>query len=142
MPRPSLITSRFACPCCGYPTLTELANYEICELCNWEDDGQSEAEANEVWGGPNANYSLAEARKNFLQYRVMYTPGRDQRIAKGDSKLEYETKGLLIEAFKKLRSSQQYMPEVEAEIERLEKALRDETTRQIREYERRGAGGA
>jgi hypothetical protein len=142
MPKPSLITSRFACPCCGYPTLDELANYEICELCNWEDDGQGDAEANEVWGGPNSDYSLTEARQNFLKYRVMYAPGRDQRITKGDSTLEYETKGLLVEAFSKLKSSQHSMPEVEAEVARLEKTLRDETTRQIREYERRSSGGA
>jgi Cysteine-rich CPCC len=142
MPRPSLITSRFACPCCGYPTLGELANYEICELCNWEDDGQGEAEANEVWGGPNSDYSLTEARQNFLQYRVIYAPGRDQRITKGDSTLEYETKGLLLEAFTKLQSSPHPVPEVEAEVARLEKVLRDETTRQIREHERRGSSGA
>ena len=99
MPELSPTLSRYRCPCCGYPTLTERAAYEICELCNWEDDGQDEAAANEVWGGPNSDYSLAEARANFLQYRVMYAPGRDQRIIKGDSMLEYETKGLLIEAF-------------------------------------------
>ena len=99
MQKLSHLASRFACPCCGYPTLGEPAAYEICELCNWEDDGQDEAAANEVWGGPNSDYSLAEARANFLQYRVMYAPGRDQRIIKGDSMLEYETKGLLIEAF-------------------------------------------
>jgi hypothetical protein len=142
MPKSNLIASRFSCPCCGYPTLTELASYEICELCNWEDDGQGDEDANEVWGGPNSDYSLAEARKNFLQYRVMYAPGRDQRITKGDSKIEYETKGLLMDAFLRLRSSPQLGAEIEAEVARLEKALREETTRQIREYERRNAGGA
>ena len=28
------------CPCCGYPTLTERAGYEVCRICAWEDDGQ------------------------------------------------------------------------------------------------------
>ncbi|MCB0108246.1 MAG: hypothetical protein KDE53_20135 [Caldilineaceae bacterium] len=26
-----------ACPCCGYDTLTQPANYEVCEICFWED---------------------------------------------------------------------------------------------------------
>ena len=26
-----------ACPCCGYQTLTQPANYEVCEICFWED---------------------------------------------------------------------------------------------------------
>lgn len=59
------IYSRFKCPCCGYPTLDERAAYDICVLCNWEDDGQDDPNADEVWGGPNAGYSLTEARKNF-----------------------------------------------------------------------------
>ena len=33
-----------------------------------QDDGQGEEEANEVWGGPNGNLSLFEARQNFLTY--------------------------------------------------------------------------
>jgi len=72
----------------------------------------------------------------------MYAPGRDQRIIKGDSMLEYETKGLLIEAFSKLRSSTCPMPEVEAEVVRLERVLRDEVTHQIRQYERRNSSEA
>jgi hypothetical protein len=37
--------ARFACPCCGRRTLTELydaskgTGYDICAHCNWEDDG-------------------------------------------------------------------------------------------------------
>jgi hypothetical protein len=30
---------RLSCPCCGYPTLGASGAYEICFLCNWEDDG-------------------------------------------------------------------------------------------------------
>lgn len=39
--------------------------YDICPVCFWEDDGQGEAEADEVWGGPNKNLSLRQAQKNF-----------------------------------------------------------------------------
>jgi hypothetical protein len=33
----------YPCPCCGEKTLKELGEYEICKVCDWEDDpGQSE----------------------------------------------------------------------------------------------------
>lgn len=50
------------CPSCGYPTLSERMNYEICDICYWEDDGQDDKEADEVWGGPNQSLSLTESR--------------------------------------------------------------------------------
>jgi len=51
--------------------------FEICILCNWEDDGQDDPYADEVWGGPNGDYSLTEARKNFKENLIMY---RDKKI--------------------------------------------------------------
>ena len=54
-----------ACPCCGLLTLTERAAYEICRECNWEDDGQSDADADVVRGGPNGTLSLTAARKIY-----------------------------------------------------------------------------
>lgn len=132
------ISARVQCPCCGYPTLSEEAAYEICELCNWEDDGQGEAEAHEVWGGPNSDYSLAEARENFKRFRVMYAPGRDQRITPGDSPLIYETKERLMETFQKLaHASAADVSDIESEIARLEQVLADELHRSVREYEAR-----
>jgi hypothetical protein len=65
---------RYVCPCCNYPTLIGRNSYEICGLCFWEDDGQDENNANEVVGGPNQDYSLTEARNNFVQYLSMYRP--------------------------------------------------------------------
>ena len=61
------------CPCCGYPTLDSRGDNEICELCGWEDDGQDDPHASEVWG-TNSDYSLAEARDNFRRYMTMYRP--------------------------------------------------------------------
>ena len=29
---------RYDCPCCHYPMLVERGGYDICRLCNWEDD--------------------------------------------------------------------------------------------------------
>lgn len=63
---------RYACPCCGFLTLTERGGYEICGICDWEDDGQDDPRADEVWGGPNGDYSLAEARSNFKACLTMY----------------------------------------------------------------------
>jgi hypothetical protein len=73
---------RATCPCCGYPTINGRAAYDICSLCGWEDDGQDDAEnappgcfpPEEVAGGPNLDYSLSEARENFVQYVTMYRP--------------------------------------------------------------------
>ena len=55
----------FTCPGCGYPTLTERGSYDICDVCNWEDDNQDDNEADKVWGGPNGNLSLTENRINI-----------------------------------------------------------------------------
>lgn len=66
--------ARFVCPCCNYPTLLGRISYEICGLCDWEDDGQDDDDMDEVAGGPNSNYSLTEARRNFKKHLTMYRP--------------------------------------------------------------------
>jgi hypothetical protein len=131
-----IFSERVCCPCCGYPTLDSNADYEICELCNWEDDGQTDDDADEVRGGPNADYSLTEARCNFLQYRVMYHPDREMRITGGDSPLEWETKGKLMDTFKLLESNAGDQEVLQNKILRLEEVLRNETARQVKEYEK------
>jgi cysteine-rich CPCC protein len=55
----------FTCPVCGYPTHLERGGFDICHLCNWEDDGQDDPAADEVKGGSNGDFSLREARENF-----------------------------------------------------------------------------
>jgi hypothetical protein len=129
------ISSRVQCPCCGYPTLREAAAYEICELCNWEDDGQGEGEANEVLGGPNGAYSLVEARRNFQKYLVMYAPDRDTRIAP-DSDREQGAKRALIIAFDRLEQiAEAQRNGLLAEIERQEAVFRKELHRKVGNYE-------
>lgn len=44
----------FACPCCGYLTLDERGEFEICNVCFWEDDDQDEHDAEIVQSGPNS----------------------------------------------------------------------------------------
>lgn len=60
----------YACPCCGYLTLAERGQYEICPVCFWEDDGQDAHDAGRVRGGPNRNLSLLDGRRNFVVYGV------------------------------------------------------------------------
>lgn len=55
------------CPCCGFKTLHGRGQDEICEVCFWHDDGQDDAEVDEVWGGPNRYLSLRQARRNFAE---------------------------------------------------------------------------
>ena len=49
------------CPCCGAKTLSEAGAYEICEICDWEDDPVQAADPDYA-GGANT-LSLNEARK-------------------------------------------------------------------------------
>jgi hypothetical protein len=64
----------FLCPCCYLPTLTTRQGFEICSICGWEDDGQDDQNADKILGGPNSNYSLTEARMNFITYFTSYRP--------------------------------------------------------------------
>lgn len=58
----------YACPCCRLLTLEARCQWEICTECGWEDDGQDDLNADEVWGGPNGSQSLTDARTNYAQY--------------------------------------------------------------------------
>ena len=78
--REPILDGRFACPCCGRPSLAVPAEYDICPICFWEDDGQDDPHAAEVWGGPNRDYSLAEARENFRGHGTMYRPSDRKRF--------------------------------------------------------------
>ena len=62
-PRPS--GELYRCPCCHSKTLPERGGYDICPVCFWEDDGQDDERADEVWGGPNRDVSLTQARTNY-----------------------------------------------------------------------------
>jgi hypothetical protein len=131
----ALLLSRVNCPCCKFPTLKRSADDEICGLCNWQDDGQDDESAHEVWGGPNSMYSLLDARSNFYKYRVIFEPEKDTRIC-ADSPLTFETKGKLIKAFQEFAiASSSNKTEIATLIVQLESILDSELTREIREFE-------
>lgn len=58
----------FACPCCGYLTFDEEppGTFEICPVCNWEDD-EVQFRDPSYEGGAN-EVSLDQSRKNFLSF--------------------------------------------------------------------------
>ncbi len=62
---PEQSAKAFRCPCCKFKTLHGRGGYEICCVCYWEDDGQDEADAERVLGGPNGSLSLRQAQINF-----------------------------------------------------------------------------
>jgi hypothetical protein len=55
------------CQCCGYRTLPEPPDHQICEVCFWQEDGQGDEDADMVLGGPNYDLSLTRARLNYAQ---------------------------------------------------------------------------
>lgn len=137
-----LRTASARCPCCGYVTLHERGGYEICPLCGWEDDGQDHPHADEVWGGPNGDLSLAEARRNFRDHLTMYRAGEDTRVGGEDSPAEARAKRAILAAFHRL-SAHPPAPEVErlwASVDENEAVLDAELHRRIWEYEQRGDG--
>ena len=84
---------RSTCPCCGYPTIAQRHAYDICALCDWEDDGQDDPwycpphrgiDPAKVNGGPNGDYSLREARANFQEHGTQYRPS-DPTFLRGRS---------------------------------------------------------
>ena len=39
---------KYTCPCCGYQSLDSDGDYDICEICFWEDDPYQKLNANEL----------------------------------------------------------------------------------------------
>jgi hypothetical protein len=58
----------YRCPCCNCKTLFARGGFEICPVCFWQDDGQDDADADIVLGGPNGLLSLTQARANYQEF--------------------------------------------------------------------------
>lgn len=85
----------YICPCCNFPTLSERWGFEICILCNWEDDGQDNHNADKILGWPNGNYSLTEARENFRLHLTSYRPSDKYHYERTTVKKTYNGKIIL-----------------------------------------------
>lgn len=57
---------KFACPCCGFFTLDDKGNYDICPVCFWEDDLYDRLHPDEE--SACNHISLNQARKNYLAF--------------------------------------------------------------------------
>ncbi len=68
--------SSVPCQVCGNFTISEHGSFEICYVCFWEDDGLY-TDPDEVWGGPNGELSLSQARKNFIEFGACDKKHRD-----------------------------------------------------------------
>ncbi len=71
------MNEKLSCPCCGYKTLDEIGEWEICSVCWWEDDGQDNQDADKVKGGPNGTLSLTQARINFINHGISSPSRKD-----------------------------------------------------------------
>ena len=127
--------------CCGYDTLGEFfegrGNYEICDLCKWEDDPrQNDGNADFVMGGPNGRYSLTEARQNFKKHLIMFDE-KDSRFRQ--SKTEIEAKKKIINAFESMgvNCSEEERQRFRNVIEHNKKILYQELKKSIKEYEKK-----
>jgi hypothetical protein len=59
---------RHPCRCCGYLTLTgRPGSYQICQVCQWEDDPAVDWDGPDAVSGPN-HVSLHQAQRNFADF--------------------------------------------------------------------------
>src|SRR5438067_2429244 len=77
--------SLYRCACCGRLTLQERGAEEVCHICFWQDEGQDDPFASDVWAASNGKLSLTQARQNFVQCgaydpRIGSEPGRAKPV--------------------------------------------------------------
>ena len=88
--------SKFKCPCCGNYTLTEERMWEICPVCNWEDDALQFDNQN-LKGGANF-FSLNEYRKLFKDgkdVKKIEEEARSAHVAKVKSEYAVKIRAIL-----------------------------------------------
>ena len=101
--KPRRAHRQYDCPCCRYPTLKDRGAFSLCLLCFWEDDGQDDPYADELWAGPNGDFTLNQARATFRKFLVMYSPEEDYRLGGADTAEEKAVKQKILDGFARLR---------------------------------------
>ena len=74
------------CPVCDYFSLPKRAQYEICQVCFWEDTGQ-DVDQLDVVSGPN-HMTLREARTNFREIGAC-SPDAQKRVLDESSRSRF-----------------------------------------------------
>jgi hypothetical protein len=61
-----------ACPCCGAKTIAEVGEYEICDVCDWEDDPMQRENPDDALGANtmSLNQYRAEWKKKSTRASV------------------------------------------------------------------------
>jgi Cysteine-rich CPCC len=72
------LENAFLCPCCEAASFSEKGSFEICDVCNWEDDPVQFFNPT-LAGGANIT-SLIEARENFKNYGHCRGPIKTPRL--------------------------------------------------------------
>lgn len=78
--------SLLECLCCGYQTIAERGNYEICPICFWEDDGNNDTQK---YSSVN-KMSLTEAKGIYSNLGVI--SNKFYEYKNDDLKLRYHKK--------------------------------------------------
>ena len=69
------VPAAFPCACCGFLVFSEpLGSYDICPVCDWEDDALQLEFATTLAGGAN-RLTLAEAQARFQSAPASRPPG-------------------------------------------------------------------
>lgn len=97
----SLQEERHTCPCCGYPTLMRRGQYDGCDVCGWEDDGQDDHDADEVYGA-NGVLSLTTARTNFQKYLYKNYPEENIDVCSAATKVELNARMDMIVTYEEM----------------------------------------
>ena len=134
---------RYPCPCCGYPTLEiQVRGYEVCNLCGWEDDGQDDPHADEVWGGPNYELSLSQARSNFERYFDKYHPEQasvHRILGISNTPAQEQAKQEMVAAFDSMvgETTPAALDTIWEQVYVSQQILEEELHRRVKEYEAR-----
>ena len=58
---------KYKCPCCGYFTLSDIGEYDICPVCFWEDDPFQREDEN-YSSGANRDLNLKQGKLNYIKF--------------------------------------------------------------------------